>query len=84
MAKMADWEWAYGEHLPEMRAEPRGLAVDVAVELFNKYQPQLTAMPAHGPEFEPLLAPAPVNEDSAQVPIAEQVKKAVQRAPYVK
>ena len=84
MAKMADWEWAYAEHLPKLRCEPQGDAVAIAVELFNKYQRHLMKFPPQGPEFEALLKPAVVDRDRTQVMVDEEIKKVIHRGPYVK
>jgi alpha-N-acetylglucosaminidase len=84
LSKMADWEWAYTDHLPEMSDQPRGNAVDVAAELFDKYRHYLEMMPAQGPEFQPLLGPAVGSRDRAQVLIPAEVSKVTHREPYVK
>jgi len=84
LSELADWEWAYGEHLPEMISKPQGDAVKVAAEILEKYKKVLLGLPPVGPEFGKLFKEATINKERTIIPIDEKIKEAIAKAPYIK
>lgn len=82
--ELADWEWAYGEKLPQMIAKPQGDPVKVAAEIFEKYKNVMLGLPAQGPEFGQLFKDAEINKQRTVVPVEEKIKAAIAKEPYIK
>jgi len=80
---MADWEWNYGENLPEMVEEPTGDPIATSIYLFKKYKNHLTNLPAKGPEFGKLFKQAVVKKNRTLLPIKEKIKEVLSGNPYI-
>lgn len=83
LSDLADWEWNYAEHLPQLASTPIGDPVQVAFEIFTKYKSQLLSLPAKGPEFGKLYKAATVDKKQVQIPMEENIEAAVSQQPYI-
>lgn len=84
LSKLADWEWKFGENLPEMPSQPVGDAVKVSAELFEKYKSHLESLPAQGPQFDKLFKAATIDNVRTQLPVEENIRKVLSGEPYIK
>lgn len=84
MSKLADWEWQFGENLPEMPSKPIGDAIEISLELYEKYKHDLESLPSEGPKFDKLFKVITIKGEKVQVPIEENIKRIIESEPYIK